>query len=326
MTQNDRMTYDDFAALAPKTSGNTVNGLGEREIRRPSPFFWHPTDKHEFGELQAEVIGYQRRLPQITEHYSSAAPRGPKAIEIADEKVIKTAEEWTEAVKSFALNHEGDLVGITAMDPLYIYEGYEIKDPWVIIAGVSMDHDELKKVPPTLDVPDSSVEVARQYNRAARVCRELTNFILAQGYSAKAWAGPFASALSMVPAAIQAGIGTLGKHGSLINGEFGSSFRISAVTTDMPLIADHPVDIGAEDFCANCQVCTRACPPGAIFDDKQIVRGAEKWFVDFDKCIPYFGEALGCAICIAICPWSTPGRSPKLTEKMLARRARNKVT
>ena len=93
MAQNDHMTYDAFAALAPKTSGNTVNGLGERDIRRPSPFFWHPPDKHEFGELQAEVIGYQRRLPEITEHYSSAASRGPGAIEIADQKAVKTAEE-----------------------------------------------------------------------------------------------------------------------------------------------------------------------------------------------------------------------------------------
>ena len=89
-------------------------------------------------------------------------------------------------------------------------------------------------------------------------------------------------------------------------------------------VADHPVDIVAEDFCANCQVCTKVCPPGAIFDDKQIVRGAEKWFVDFDKCILYFGEALGCAICIAKFPRSTPGRAPKLTEKMLARGARTK--
>ena len=46
----------------------------------------------------------------------------------------------------------------------------------------------------------------------------------------------------------------------------------------------------------------------------------DKWFVDFDKCIPYFGEALGRAICLAKCPWSTPGRAPKIMQKMLNRR------
>ncbi len=314
------LVYDDFLPYLPDASGNDVNGLGETDIRQPSPFFWHPPDKHEFGVLQKEVIGIQRRSPDITEHYSHEAPRGPLPVEKAETKVEKSAEDWTAAVKEFALAHEGDLVGIAPMDPLYVYEGYELSHPWVIVIGVSMDHEKLNQLPPSLDNTSNPVEVARQYNRAARVCRQLNNFILEQGYEAKAWQGPFASALSMMPAAIQAGLGTLGKHGSLINEEWGSSFRLSAVTTDMPLLADAPKDIGAEDFCASCQVCVKACPPGAIFPEKQMVRGVEKWFVDFDKCIPYFGEALGCAICITKCPWSAPGRAPKLMQKMLRRR------
>jgi epoxyqueuosine reductase len=34
-----------------KVSGNPINGVGETEQRRPSPFFWHPPDQHPYGEL-----------------------------------------------------------------------------------------------------------------------------------------------------------------------------------------------------------------------------------------------------------------------------------
>ncbi|MDE0538611.1 MAG: 4Fe-4S dicluster domain-containing protein, partial [Rhodospirillales bacterium] len=218
--------------------------------------------------------------------------------------------------------HEADQVGITPMDPSYVFDGYEIGEPWLIVIGVAMDHDRLNAAPDTLENPVSAVEVGEQYNRAARVSRNLANFILSRGYDAKAYPGPWASALLMIPPAIEAGFGQLGKHGSLINRRFGSSFRLSAVSTDMPLVADARDDIGAEEFCANCRVCSKACPPGAIFDTKQTVRGERKWYVDFDKCIPYFGETMGCAICIGRCPWSKPGTAPRLAEKMLARRAR----
>lgn len=33
------VVYDDFLPFFPETSGNDVNGLGEKDIRRPSPFF-----------------------------------------------------------------------------------------------------------------------------------------------------------------------------------------------------------------------------------------------------------------------------------------------
>ena len=126
----------------------------------------------------------------------------------------------------------------------------------------------------------------------------------------------------MIPPALAAGLGELGKHGSIINRAYGSSFRLAAVTTNLPLISDVPDNFGADEFCASCRVCARACPPDAIGHDKQWVRGAQKWYVEFDKCVAYFNETYGCGICIAVCPWSAPGRAPNLTKRMTARRAR----
>ena len=51
-----------------------------------------------------------------------------------------------------------------------------------------------------------------------------------------------------------------------------------------------------------------------------MVRGQQKWYIDFDKCIPFFNQTYGCAICIATCPWSRPGVGLNLASK-LARRA-----
>lgn len=313
-----------FTDLFPEVSGNDINGLGEPEIRRPSPFFWHPPERQTHGRLQAEVIRYHRQSAEMREHFSPAPPggRGPKLVEQAARKAEKSPGDWSDLVKKFALDNEGDLVGITAMDPLYVYEGYELADPWVIIIAVAMSYDALAQAPASFENPTAGVVVAKEYNRASRACRKLANFILEQGHAARAWPGPYASALSMMPAAIAAGIGQLGKHGSLINKTYGSSFRLAAVTTDMPLVADGPVDFGSEDFCVNCQICVNECPPDALSNNKQMVRGVEKYYVDFDKCIPYFGETLACGICIARCPWSRPGIGLGLAAKMLARRKR----
>ena len=79
---------------------------------------------------------------------------------------------------------------------------------------------------------------------------------------------------------------------------------------------------GADEFCMRCQVCTRECPPDAVTPDKQMVRGVEKWYVDFDKCVPCFNENAGCRICLAVCPWSLPGVVQNLAVKLAKRKAR----
>ena len=94
--------------------------------------------------------------------------RGPKAVPQAPGKNSKPAAEWTSIVKDFALANESDLVGITAVKPEYVYEGYEINEPWVITIGVAMDYDELAQAPPSFENPTAAVVVAKEYNRAAR--------------------------------------------------------------------------------------------------------------------------------------------------------------
>ncbi len=85
------------------------------------------------------------------------------------------------------------------------------------------------------------------------------------------------------------------------------------------MIADSRARFGADEFCLHCRVCEKACPPRAIAPTKQLVRGEVRWYVDFDKCLPYFNEHGGCGICIVACPWSLPGVADRLAEKAARR-------
>jgi epoxyqueuosine reductase QueG len=311
-----------FRKIMPEVSGNDVNGLGRDGPVRPVPFFWHPPDRQEFGALQMEVVGHQQQSAELAHTYSRDADRGPRPVERAAAQAEGSAEDWSARVKAFARANEADLAGITEIREEYVYEGYEIPYPRLIMLGVAMDHGTLATAPSTFDDMRSALEVGDKYNQAARAARKLANFILQSGYGAKTFPGPLATALNMIPAAIEAGLGELGKHGSIINRDYGSSFRLSAVASDMPLISDRRDEFGADAFCLNCQICAQACPPDAISHDKQKVRSVEKWYVDFDKCIPYFGETFGCGICIAVCPWSRPGVASGLIEKLARRKER----
>jgi epoxyqueuosine reductase len=304
----------------PAISGNAINGLGERAPRRASPFFWHPADQHPFGTLQA-VASNGCRVNQAATDAFMAANAYPDLEPVNPDRVERTPEAWATLARDFAFKNEADLFGATAMRDHYIVEGYSVDEPNVIVLGIVHDYEELRQVTADHASGRGIVEVGRQYARGTRTSYALANWIRRQGYMAKPFPGPRASSLLLIPAAVDAGLGQLGKHGSLINRTYGSNLRLAGITTDMPLSFSAPDEFGSDDFCTKCQVCTDACPPSAISEEKQWVRGVERWYVDFDKCIPYFADNAGCAICIAVCPWARPGVADNLLMKMARRRA-----
>jgi epoxyqueuosine reductase len=301
-----------------KVSGNPINGLGETTQRRPSPFFWHPPDQHPYGELQIVARQNSRKCPGLAPAFM-AAYNHPALIPVAEARNPAPAEQLADEVTAFALSHEADAIGIAPMDPLYVFEGYTIEEPWVIVLALAHNYERLKEVPSDETNGVGVTDIGDQYARGTRASYALANWIRGQGYNASAYPGPSADALLLIPPAVASGLGELGKHGSLISRRFGSGVRLAGVTTDMPLVATAPDRFGADEFCATCQVCAQACPPGAIAADKQMVRGVERWYVDFDKCIPYFAESASCGICIAVCPWTRPSVRPKLLATMVRR-------
>ncbi len=319
--RHDYQPSEEYAGLFPDISANTINGLGEREPRKPSPVFWHEPDTIPHGNLQNYFYENAAKIAEYRKESTRGDNRGPEQpAPIADIQAENTPRNWSAQVKAFALANEADMVGIARVREDWVFEGHKIAEPWVILLGVVMDHEKFSRLPPVSPDFSSADEVSRQYNRAARASRAAANWIRGQGWEATAQTGPMAGSMPLIPAAIEAGFGQLGKHGSMINGEHGACFRLSGVLTQMPLEADTAVDPGVDDFCLSCRVCRDACPPDAIFETKQWVRGFQKWYVNFDKCLPYFHETYGCGICIAVCPWSRPGIAPGLSAKMLRRR------
>lgn len=301
-----------------RVSGNPINGVGETRPRRPSPFFWHPPDQHPWGDLQVLARKNSRKCPGSVEAFE-AAYAYPALIPVSATRNDAPPQHLTENIRSFALAHEADDIGIADMEPSYVFEGYCLEHPRVVVLALAHDYDRLRQVPSDETNGVGVCDVGDQYSRGTRCSYALANWIRSQGYQADPYPGPSAGALLLIPPAIAAGLGELGKHGSLISPRFGAGVRLAGVTTNMPLLPTGRQQFGADEFCATCQVCTQACPPGAITPAKQMVRGVERWYVDFDKCIPFFVEAASCGICIAECPWTRPSVRPKLLSTMARR-------
>ncbi|MDE0756014.1 MAG: 4Fe-4S dicluster domain-containing protein [Woeseiaceae bacterium] len=329
MPKKQRMSFDpspEQQALLPDVSGNSLNGVGEKSVRRPTPVYWHKPDTIPHGPAQAWMTEKFNAVPDFRTIYATPDARGPRKLDaVADEQAEDLAENWSQWVKSVVLENEGDLVGITALRTEWVFEGFDLSKelPWLVVIGIAMDFDEFSAAPSSDTDTRSALEVADKYNQGARCAAHLSNWIRGHGFNAKPHAGPWAGSITLSPAAIEAGLGELGDHGNLINDQYGSCFRLAAVSTDLPLVSDRPKEFGVDDYCMRCEACNNACPAGAISTEKQWVRGVEKYYVDFDKCLPYFNETHGCGICLGVCPWSRPGVADKLVTKLAKQRQQN---
>ncbi|UWQ91242.1 4Fe-4S dicluster domain-containing protein [Rhodobacteraceae bacterium M382] len=308
-------------ALWPDLSGNAVNGLGETAPRPARMVYWAPDPGDiPHGDLQLYFYAQSARDPRFAE-----ARVGRQAVldaplpAVADQTVARSQQDWSTGLATFVADGVCELIGVAAIDPDWIVDGHDITLPRVIMLGVHHDYDALKTAPDAV----AGLDVMEQYRRAALGAKSIAGWLRTQGWQADPLTGPMTGALTMIPPALACGFGELGKHGSIINPDLGAAFRLSAVLTDAPLPVTPAQNHGIDGFCQNCRICEDACPPQALSADKQTVRGADKWYVDFDKCLPFFNQHHGCAICIAVCPWSLPGVGPNLAAKLARRAHRN---
>lgn len=315
--QPPSLTYA-FGFKQRPRSGNEINGLDKTEKNQARQVFHNAGD--EPIEWQALDDFFSLINPwSIARHViANAWQLRNREGRVSRKRVeVDNPELMADQMKKRALELGASLVGVTEITDDAVYAGRSVSCKNVICLGLKMNRSEMQYVPQLR----AAVEVMRGYRVISRIAIKLAKSIRKMGWQAKAYGNPNSTDILHIPLAIKAGLGQLGKHGSLISKEYGSNFRLATILTDLPMSFDQPIDIGVDDLCMSCRRCVIDCPPDAIADEKQMVRGVRKWYVDFDKCVPYFVKTYGCAICIQVCPWSVPGRGPSLSQTMLAKRS-----
>ena len=213
-----------------------------------------------------------------------------------------------------------DLIGICDYDERWVYsrnysrqkltdKPMDLPDDFshVVVIANEMDHETIQTVPSAL----SGAATGQGYSRDIIAALSLTQYIRNLGYRAVASLND--SALS-IPLAIQAGLGQYGRHGLLITPAFGPRVRIAKIFTDLPLIADAPIDFGVTETCNICRRCSDGCPIKAIPadapkfetpDEISHVKGVRKWTINAKQCFKFWvNQGTDCSICIRVCPYN----------------------
>lgn len=237
------------------------------------------------------------------------------------QKITINPERASLKLKAFARHIGADLVGIGPLNKAWTYKhvGRSYSPGMIIGTPIDLPHQhaivvaiglnlDMVKAAPQMPI---HFETMRAYLRLASIVTILAKYIRALGYSARAH-DLFNYQVILPPIAVDAGIGQLARHGIIITEEYGSAIKIAAVTTDIPLLNDKPVDLGIDEFCGECGICAEYCPVQAIpKGQKIVVRGVPKWKINDIACYSY-GRRVGtfCGICVSVCPWTRPRHFP----------------
>ena len=290
------------------------------------------------GDANVAAILACLSMPHFLSTQDKYSPEPHMALKekLAQKKVEISPQEATIRLKGYAKALGASLVGITKINPLWIYShraeifnnnwedwGKEINlnHTYAIVCAEEMNTDMVGSAPHT----PTCIESMLNYSKGAYITTQLAGNIANLGYSATANHFRHYDAL-MVPMAADAGLGEVGRLGYLITKKYGPRVRLSMVTTDLELIEDKPVDIGVEDFCRICKKCAVCCPSKSIsHEDMTVTNGLLRWKLDAQSCFEYWGKVgTDCNVCMNVCPWSHADTLPHQIIKTLI--TRNKLS
>jgi len=199
-------------------------------------------------------------------------------------------------------------VGYVKVPRNAIFQGKGLPHDNAIIFTVEMDKEQIATSPSF----ESQAEVMDGYKRMAIISRKLAKYLRKHGYAA--YPGMALGGITdYVYLAELAGLGAIGYHGLLISPGEGARLRINTIYTNITNLPTPQVTGAANehlwvrDFCAMCKKCMRLCPVEAIFDEPQPRGDGGMQTIEHATCREYFTRHYGCAVCLAVCPFSQVG-------------------
>lgn len=181
---------------------------------------------------------------------------------------------------------------------------------WAVVYAVQMSETAIKRAPTKI----AQMTTSETYQRGLLIQNNVQAFLRGLGYQGLGEAS--LNGLGIAPAfAVLGGLGELSRLNRVVTPEFGPMVRLFKLVTDLPLVADKPIDAGIARFCRACKKCAEACPPSALSFETEpgwkpvgewSSPGHQAWFEDSVRCRRYWFEELGtnCGICFSVCPFS----------------------
>ena len=214
------------------------------------------------------------------------------------------------AIKSLSYFLGSDLTGICEIPRYSWYSHKEDGSPlepyhrYAVVMLIDQGYDTMEGA--SGDDWISGTQSMRGYLRGAEIAGIMGEFLRANGFPARSQTNADSDVLH-IPLILWAGLGELSRIGELVLNPFvGPRFKSVVLTTDLPLVADKPIDFGLQTFCGSCLKCARECPCDAIpFGDKVMFNGYEIWKPDVERCTRYRvtnPKGSACGRCMKTCP------------------------
>ncbi len=249
----------------------------------------------------------------------------PEAVEgtgpAAEKLPIPDPEQMSMHIKDLAYFLHADEVGIGNMRDSFYYTHKDVKtpegqidvpyterNPYVIVVMIDQGLETML-ASTGYDGISGSQSMNAYLNTGVLACI-IADYIRRMGYEARAHHSNNYGAV-MVPCIMAAGLGELCRTADCaIHPYLGFRHKVAAVTTNLPLAPDKPIDFGLMDFCRVCKKCADECPSGAITHDVDPVEhnGYMRWNSDSDKCTVFRTtneEGSSCGRCMKVCPWNS---------------------